>query len=190
MYFFFWKKFNNRILWGQRIWVPQPISNINPKGLGRGGKRPRMTKEGPKLLGEIAKDRHVLGELVPWKERAIHHPPQPSPLFPNEGTSVEGQLWEHGERAIVKEPVTSALNAYNWQSGCINEGMTPEQCHPVYCNSQQVEGSVGWDRHSSSDLHNQQMDGQDKGSRRIYTQRGLTKKGGSQFERYLKALVV
>ena len=52
-------------MWGQRIWVPQPISNIKPKGPGQGGKRPRMTKEGPKLLGEITEDRHVLGELVP-----------------------------------------------------------------------------------------------------------------------------
>ena len=88
-----------------------------------------------------------------------------------------GQLWEHGERAIVKEPVTSALNARSQQSGRINEGMTPEQCHPVYCNPQQVEGSAGWDRHSSSNLHKQQMDGQDEGSRRIYNQRGHTKKG-------------
>ena len=55
--------------------------------------------------------------------------------------------------------------------------MTPEQCHPVYCNSQQVEGSVGWDRHSSSDLHNQQMDGQDKGSRRIYITREISRRG-------------
>ena len=107
---------------------------------------------------------------------AIHHPPQPSPSFPNEGTSVGGQLWEHGERAIVKESVTSALNAHSWQSGCINEGMTPEQCHPVYCNSQQVEGSAGWDRHSSGDLRNRQMGGQDEGSRRIYNQRDLTKR--------------
>ena len=85
--------------------------------------------------------------------------------------------WEHGERDIVKEPVTSALNAYSWQSGCINEGMTLEQCHPVYYNSQQVEGIVGWNRHSSSDMHTQQMDGQDKGSRRIYNQRDLMKMG-------------
>ena len=169
-------------MWGQRIWVPQPISNIKPKGPGQGGKRPRMTKEGPKLLGEITEDRHVLGELVPWKERVIHHPPQPSPSFPNEGTSVRGQLWEHGERAIVKEPVTFALNACNWQSSRINEGMTPEQCHPVYYNSQQVEGSAGWDRHSSSDLHNQQMDGQDEGSRGIYNQRDLTKRGDHNSE--------
>ena len=70
--------------------------------------------------------------------------------------------------AIVKEPVTSALNARSLQSGRINEEMTPELCHSVYCNSQQVEGSTGWDKHSSSDLHNQQMDGQDEGSRRIY----------------------
>ena len=85
-----------------------------------------MTKEGPKLLGEIAEDRHVLDELVSWKDREIHHPLQPSPSFLNEGTSVGGQLYEHGERAIVKVPVTSALNARNWQSGHINEGMTPE----------------------------------------------------------------
>ena len=136
-----------------------------------------MTKEGPKLLGEITEDRHILGELVPWKERAIHHPQQPSPSFPNEGTSIGGQLWEHDERAIVKESVTSALNAHSWQSGRINEGMTPEQCHPVYCNSQQVEGSAGWDRHLSSDLHNQQMDGQDKGSRRIYITREISRRG-------------
>ena len=43
----------------------RPISNIKPKGPGQGGKRPRMIKEGPKLLGEIAEDRHVLSELVP-----------------------------------------------------------------------------------------------------------------------------
>ena len=116
------------------------------------------------------------------KRKAIHHPQQPFSSFPNEGTNVEGQLWEHGERAIVKEPVTSALNARSWQSGRINEGMTPEQCHPVYCNSQQVEGSAGWDRHSSSDLHNQQMDGQDEGSKRIYNQRDLTKKGDRNSE--------
>ena len=130
-------------MWGQRIWVPQPISNIKPKGSGRGGKRLRMTKEGPKLLGEIAEDCHVLGKLVSWKERAIHHPQQPSPSFPNEGTSVGGQLWGHGERAIVKESVTFALNTRSWQSGRINEWVTLEQCHPVYCNSQQVEGSTG-----------------------------------------------
>ena len=149
-----------------------------------------MTKEGSKLLGEIAEECHVIGELMSWEERAIRHPPQPSPSSSNEGTSVGGQLWEHGERTIVKEPVTFALNARSWQSGRINEWMTPEQCHPVYCNSQQVEGSAGWDIHSSSDLHNQQMDGQDEGSRRIYNQRDLTKRGGSQFRRHLKALVV
>ena len=136
-----------------------------------------MTKEGPKLLWEIVEERHVLGELVSWEERAIRHPPQPSLSSLNEGTSVGGQLWEHGENAIVKELVTSALNARSWQSGRINEGMTPEQCHAVHCNSQQVKGSVGWDRYSSGDLHNRQMDGQDEGSRRIYNQRDLTKRG-------------
>ena len=82
----------------------------------------------------------------------------------------------------MEEPVTSALNARSWQSDRINEGMTPEQCHPVYCNSQQVKGSAGWDRHSSSDLHNQQIDGQDEGSRRIYNQRDPMKRGDGNSE--------
>ena len=84
-------------------------------------------------------------QLVSWEERTIRHPPQPSPSSPNEGTSVEGQLWEHGERTIVEELVISALNACSWQSGRINEGMTPKQCHAVHYNSQQVEGNAGWE---------------------------------------------
>ena len=54
--------------------------------------------------------------------------------------------------------------------------MTPEQCHPIYCNPQQVEGSARWDRHSSSNLHKQQMDGQDEGNGIIYNQKDLMKK--------------
>ena len=40
-----------------------------------------------------------------------------------------------------------------------------------------MEGSAGWDRHLSGDLRNRQMDSQDEGSRRIYNQRDLTKRG-------------
>ena len=76
----------------------------------------------------------------------------------------------------MEEPVTSALNACSWQSDRINEGMTPKQCHAAHCNSQQMEGSAGWDRYSSDDLRNRQMDGQDEGSRRIYNQRDLMKR--------------
>ena len=83
---------------------------------------------------------------------------------------------------IIEESFTSALNARNWQSGRINEEMTPKQCHLICCNSQQVEESARWDRYSSSDLHDQQRDGQDEWSRIIYNQRDLTRKGeGSQF---------
>ena len=52
---------------------------------------------------------------------------------------------------IVGEPITSALNTRSWQSGRINEGMTPKQCHANHYHSQQVEGSAGWDRNSSGD---------------------------------------
>ena len=132
-----------------------------------------MTKEDLKLLREIAEEHHVLGELVPWEERAVRHPLQPSPSSPDKGTSVGWQLWEQGYRTIVGEPVTFVLNVRSWQSGHINEGMTPKQCHANHYHSQQVEGSAGWDRHSSDDLRNQQMDSQDEGSKRIYNQRDL-----------------
>ena len=125
-----------------------------------------------------------------WEERTIRHPPQPSSSSPNEGTSVGGQLWEHGERAVVEEPVTSALNARSWQSGRINKGITPKQCHAAYCNWQQVEGSAGWDRHLSGDLRNRQMDGQDEGSRRIYITREISRRGGGQFRRHQGVLLV
>ena len=141
-----------------------------------------MTKESPKLLGEITKEHHVLGELVPWEERVVRHPSQPSPSSPNKGTSVGGQLWEQGKRTIIGEPVTSALNARNWHSGCINEGMTPEQCHANHYHSQQVEGSAGWDRHSNGDLRNRQIDGQDEKNRRIYNQGDSTKRGDGNSE--------
>ena len=96
------------------------------------------------------------------------------PVVPNERTNIWGQLWGHGGGVIIEESVTSALNARSWQSGRINEGMTPEQYHLVCCNSQQVDERAGWDRYSSSDLYDQQMDDQDKWSRRIYNNRGLT----------------
>ena len=54
--------------------------------------------------------------------------------------------------------------------------MTPKQCHATHCNSQQVEESAGWDRHSSGDLCNRQIDGQDEGSRRIYITREISRK--------------
>ena len=69
--------------------------------------------------------------------------------------------------------------------------MTPEQRHAGHYNSQQMEGSAGWDRHSSGDLHNRQIDGQDEGSRRIYITREISQKGGGQqFGRYQEVLLV
>ena len=85
-----------------------------------------MTKEGPKLLGGIAEDRPVLGKLVSWKGKGNTLSKAALPVVPNEGTSVGGKLWEHGGRAIIKESVISASNARSWQSGRINEGMTPK----------------------------------------------------------------
>ena len=148
-----------------------------------------MTKEGPKLLGEITKERHVLGELISWEERAMRHPPQPSPSSPNEGTSVGGQLWEHGKRAIVKGLIISALNARSWQSSRINEGMIPKQCHAVHCNSQQVEGSAGWDDTQVATCTIDRWMAKMKGAEKYITKE-ISRRGGGQFGRHQKALVV
>ena len=77
----------------------------------------------------------------------------------------------------MEQPVTSALNACSWLSGRINEGMTSKQCLAAHCNSQQVEENTGWDRHSSGDLRNRQMDDQDEGSKRIYITRERSHEG-------------
>ena len=61
-------------------------------------KRPRMNKEGPKLLGGIAEDRPILGEPVSWKEKAAHHSKQPSQSSqtkgPTQGDSYGGMVEE------------------------------------------------------------------------------------------------
>ena len=101
-----------------------------------------MTKEGPKLLGGIAEDRPVLGELVSWKGKSSTPSKAALPIVANERTSVEGQLWGHGGRTIIEESITFVLNTRNWQSGRIYEGVTLEQRHAAHCNSQQVEGSA------------------------------------------------
>ena len=52
--------------------------NIKPKAQAEEEKRLRMTKEGLKLLGGIAEDCPILDEPMSWKEKATHHPKQPS----------------------------------------------------------------------------------------------------------------
>ena len=64
--------------------------------------------------------------------------------------------------------------------------MTLEQCHANHYHLQQVEGSAGWDRDSSGDLRNRQMDGQDEENRRIYNQRDSTKRGDDNSEDAMK----
>ena len=52
--------------------------NIKPKAQAEEEKRLKMTKESPKLLGGITEDHLVHDEPMSWKERAAHHPKQPS----------------------------------------------------------------------------------------------------------------
>ena len=57
-----------------------------------------MTKEGPKLLGGIAEDRPILSEPMSWKERAAHHPKQPS-----QSSQTKGLTWEDSYGGMVEE---------------------------------------------------------------------------------------
>ena len=49
--------------------------------------------------------------------------------------------------------------------------MTPKQCCLGCCNSQKVWEGGRWDKYSSSDLHDQQMEGQDQLKGDIYNVR-------------------
>ena len=55
--------------------------------------------------------------------------------------------------------------------------MTPEQYYLGCHNSQKVRGGGRWDRHSSSDLYDQQMEGQDQLKGDIYNVRNPPGKG-------------
>ena len=66
--------------------------NIKPKGPGRGGKRSRMTKEGPKLLGGNVEDRPILDKPMSWKGKSGTPSKAALPVIANERTSVGGQL--------------------------------------------------------------------------------------------------
>ena len=85
-------------MWGQRIWGPRPIliSGLRPRP--RREKRPRMNKEGPKLLGGVAEDCPVLGKPVSWKEKTVHHPKQPS-----QSSQTKGPTQGDNYRGMVEE---------------------------------------------------------------------------------------
>ena len=72
------------------------ISSPRPKP--RRKKCLRMNKEGPKLLGGIAKDCPILGELGLWKEKVAHPQRQPSQSSqtkgPTQGNSYGGMVRE------------------------------------------------------------------------------------------------
>ena len=70
-----------------------------------------MAKEGPKLLGGIAKNRPVFGKPVSWKGKNSTPSKAALLVVPKERTNIERQLWGHGGGAIIEEVVTSALNA-------------------------------------------------------------------------------
>ena len=115
-----------------------------------------------KLPGDVAEDNPVLGKLRPRKDKAARPWRQPPRASQAKRTNTVGQPWVQGGGAISGEAVTSALNVHSWQSGRINEKMTLEQYCLDRCNSQQVEEGGRWDKHLSSNLHDQQMEGQDQ----------------------------
>ena len=92
-----------------------------------------------------------------------------------------GQPQEHGGGAIPGEAVTSTLNAHTQRSGRIHEKMTPEQYCLGCCNSQKVEEGGRWDKHSSSELHDQQMEGQDQ-RKEVYNVRNPPGEGIEKLE--------
>ena len=124
-------------------------------------KRPRMKVESTSC--QETSSRTILSSASRDYRRGKQHATNGSlPKYPQEKTSTMDQPWKHGGWAIQGETVTSTLNAHNQRSSRINEKMTPEQCYLGCYSSQKVWESHWWDKHSSSDLHDQQMESQDQ----------------------------
>ena len=113
------------LLWGRRIWQPQPIS-YQSQGPRRGRRNVRGQIRRVQAVG-----RHRRGQPYPRLTKVTEgESGTPSktalPSILNKRTNVVGQLWGHGGGAIPGEAVTSTLNTRSWQSGRINEEITPE----------------------------------------------------------------
>ena len=147
---------------------------VGPKDLGtpthfisgpwpmlRKKKCPRKNKENPDCQDILP--RTTLSSADQGHGRRKWHTLEGSPpRRPKQKDQHSGPTMGAWWRSNSRKAVTSALNACSWQSSHINEEMTPKQYHPVCCNSQQVEKGGRWDRHSSGNLHDQQMYSQDQ----------------------------
>ena len=84
-----------------------------------------MSKEGPSY--KEASPRTILSSANQGHWRGKQHTLKDNPPSrPKQKANTVGQLWGRGGWAILGEAVTSALNTRSWQSGRINEEMTPE----------------------------------------------------------------
>ena len=169
------------VLWGWRMWQLRPI--LYQAQDPRWGRR---NVQGWTKKVQAARRRRR-GQPCPRRTEVTEGESgtslrTASPGVPNKKTNTVGHLWGRGGRAILGEAVTSALNAHSWQSGCINEEMTTEQYTLVCYNSQQVEEGNRWDMHSSSNLHDQQMDGQDQWKEDIWHKRPSKNRGEKRKE--------
>ena len=136
------------------IWGPGPMP--------RRKKHPRMNKESPSCQ-EIS-SRTILSLVSRNRKKEERHALKDNlPGRPKQ--KVLTQWVSHGsmvEEQFQKKVVTFALNAHSWRFGRINKEMTLEQYHLGCCHSQKTRECGRWDKHSSSNLHDQQMEGQDQ----------------------------
>ena len=134
----------------------------DPRPMPRRKKHPRMNKESPSC--QETSPRTILSSANQNCKKEERHalkdnlPKRPKQKVLTQWTSYGSMVEEQFQEKVV----TSALNAHSWWSGRINEEMTSEQYHLGCCHSQKTGEGGRWDKHSSSNLHDQQMEGQDQ----------------------------
>ena len=149
----------------------------SPRPMSRRKKHPRMDKKSPNcqetlprtILSLANQDRKKEGRHA-LKDSLSGHPKKKD----QHSGSAMGAWWRSNFRRIchlhIKCPQLTIQR--------INEEMTPKQYCSSCCNSQEVGEGGKWDKHSSSDLHDQQMEGQDQRKRDILCKKPSKKGGG------------
>ena len=110
---------------------------LSPRPTPRREEWPRTNKESPNSIKTLPRMILFSTSQIPGGKNGtpIKAAPQSAPI---KRTSTVGYPWAYGVGIIQGETVTSALNAPNQHSDCINEEMTPEQCGLGCRNSQRI----------------------------------------------------
>ena len=101
-----------RLLWGQRIWQPQPIS-YQAQGPHRGGRNVRGRTKKVQTTRRRCRGQSCSRQTEITDGEGNTPPRTVSQSVPRESTSAMRQPWEYNGGAVPGQAVTSALNIHS-----------------------------------------------------------------------------